>query len=93
MTPYQVEGVPHGYLALLPMDSFSSNINVAVQGRLEQLPPELWAKVLQQLNIQDLLQARQVSKHFVHLSSLLQLDMSWSTRPEAKGGSLALFMR
>ena len=66
---------------------------LALQGRLEQLLPELWAKILQQLSTQDLLRARQVSKHFVCLTSLLRLDMSWYSHPEAKGGSLALFVR
>ena len=64
-----------------------------VQGRLEKLPPELWAKVLQQLSTQDVLRARQVSKHFVCLSNLLQLDMLWTNLTAAKRGSLTLFVR
>ena len=63
-----------------------------LQGRLEQLPAELWAKILQRLSTQDLLRARQVSKQFVCLSNLLQLDLSWAHLSEAKGSSLALFI-
>ena len=63
-----------------------------VQGRLEKLPPEMWANVLQQLSTPDLLRARLVSKHLVFLSKLLQLDMLWNLSA-AKCGSLSLFVR
>ena len=66
---------------------------VLVQGRLEQLPAELWARVLQQLSTRDLLRARHVSKHFVCLSNLLQLHMCWTAQTEATRDSLALFVR
>lgn len=64
-----------------------------LQGLLEQFPPDVWARVLMHLNTQDLLQARLVSKRFVQLSKLLELDVTWSALSEEKGSSLALFVQ
>ena len=69
----------------------SKAIILMLQGHIEQLLPEVWARVLQQLSLQDLLRARLVSKRFVPLSNLLQLSLDWDDLSEARGGSLALF--
>ena len=45
------------------------------------------------LSTQDLLRARLVSKRFVQLSKLLELDVIWSRLSEAKGSSLVLFVQ
>ena len=64
----------------------------AIQGRLEQLPADLWAQILTQLPLRDVLKARLVSKSFVPLAAPLELDMDWKTKDQTKGMSLSLFV-
>lgn len=70
----------------------SLKLALPVQISFEQLPADLWARVLCFLEAKDLLRARLVSKEFVPLSNMLELDVHWGSLPEAKGSSLALFV-
>ena len=72
--------------------SQSLRLVLLLQVGFEQLPADLSAQVLCLLGAQDLLRARLVSKDFVRLSNLLELDVRCGSFSEAKGGSLALFV-
>ncbi len=59
---------------------------------LQELPPEVWARVLQFLSLKDLLNARHVSKDFVPLSTLESFSFTLWPRDTDSVGSLMLFM-
>ena len=71
----------------------SLKLVLPLQTGFEQLPADLWARVLCRLEASDLLRAHLVSKEFVPLSNLLGLDVQWGFLPESKGSSLALFVQ
>ena len=64
-----------------------------MQRRLEQLPEALWAQVLQKLSVRELLRTRLVSRSFVRLSQLLELELDWFITTRTKASSLSLFVK
>ena len=60
--------------------------------RLQRLPDDLWAKVLDYLSATELLDARRVSKCFIRLSQHPELAFDWRTRHEEEESSLTLFV-
>ncbi len=64
-----------------------------VQRDLMLLPDEVWARVLSKLPQKDLLQAHLVSKDFVRLNQLSQMELDWRIESSSAASSLALFVR
>lgn len=50
--------------------------------RLQNLPDEIWAQVLGNVSMQDLLTTRLTARSFVRLSLLPPMTMDWQTATE-----------
>ena len=56
------------------------------------LPADLWAEVFSHLDVDELLQARLVSRNFVLFSDIQLLSMEWRLMDASAIGSLMLFV-